>query len=210
MNMGDLSILWYLLQFLSSMTWGLVFFFNFIWFFLYSRFYSPPGPPSYCSHPIPPPHRPASMTMSPFLHPNPYPTRLQIPWALSRLRLRVIFSEPRPGGLLLYMCWGPRISWCMLPGWWSNVWEISGVQVTWDCWPPYRVTLLSFFLLFPNSTTVVSCFCPLLGCKYLHLTLSPACWVFHRAAMIGPFYWALYSLSNSVRLWDLPLSWIPL
>jgi hypothetical protein len=28
--------------------------------------------------------------------------------------------------------------------------------------------------------------------------------------MIGPILWALHSLSNSVRPWDLPLSWIPL
>jgi hypothetical protein len=53
-------------------------------------------------------------------------------------------------------------------------------------------------------------FCPLVGCKYLHLTLSAACWVFWRAVMLGPFLWALHSLSNSVRPWDLPLSWIPL
>jgi hypothetical protein len=54
----------------------------------------------------------------------------------------------------------------------------------------------------------VSCFSPLVGCKYLHLTLSAACWVFQRAVMLGPFLWVLHSLSNSVRPWDLPLSWI--
>jgi hypothetical protein len=32
------------------------------------------------------------------------------------------------------MCWGPHISWCMLPGCWFSVWEILGVQVNWDCW----------------------------------------------------------------------------
>ena len=40
---------------------------------------------------------------------------------------------------------------------------------------------------FPNSTTGVSCFCSLVGCKYLHLILSAACWVFWRAVMIGLF-----------------------
>jgi hypothetical protein len=44
----------------------------------------------------------------------------------------------------------------------------------------------------------------------LHLTLSASCWVFQSAAMIGPFLWVLHSLSNSVRTWSLPLSWIPL
>ena len=32
------------------------------------------------------------------------------------------------------MCLEPYISWCMLPGWWLSVWEISRVQVNWDCW----------------------------------------------------------------------------
>jgi hypothetical protein len=32
--------------------------------------------------------------------------------------------------------------------------------------------------------------------------------VFWRAVMIGPCLWAFHSLSNSVRPWDLPLSWI--
>jgi hypothetical protein len=30
--------------------------------------------------------------------------------------------------------WGPHISWYMLSAWWSSVWEISGVQIDWDCW----------------------------------------------------------------------------
>jgi hypothetical protein len=41
---------------------------------------------------------------------------------------------------------------------------------------------------FPNPTTGLSCVCPLVGCKYLHLILSAACWVFGRAVMIGPFF----------------------
>jgi hypothetical protein len=32
-----------------------------------------------------------------------------------------------------------------------------------------------FVFAFLNSTTGVSCFCPLVGCKYLHLTLSFSC-----------------------------------
>ena len=57
-----------------------------------------------------------------------------------------------------------------------------------DCWSSYRIALyLNFFQLLPNSTTGVSCFCPLLGCKYLNLILSAACWVFGRAVMIGLF-----------------------
>ena len=93
----------------------------------------------------------------------------------------------------------------MLPGWWSSVWEISGVQINWDCWSPYGVTLLfSFFLPFPNSTTGVSSFYPLLG----YLTLSAPCWIFWSLNMLDPLLWALHSLSNSDKPWDLPLSWI--
>jgi hypothetical protein len=63
---------------------------------------------------------------------------------------------------------------------------------------------------FPNSTTEVSCFCPLFGCKYLHLTLSAACWGFQNEVMLGLFLWVFHSFGNSVRSWDLPLIWIPL
>jgi hypothetical protein len=57
-------------------------------------------------------------------------------------------TEPRNSSPLLFICWEPHISWCMLPGWWSMS-EISGFQVNWDCWSYYRVVhLLSFFQLF--------------------------------------------------------------
>ena len=85
-----------------------------------------------------------------------------------------------------------------------------GVHVSWDCWSSPRVALLlSFFQIFPYSNTRVSSFCPLVGCKYLHLILSAACWVFWRAIMMGPFLLAHHSLSSSVRPWGLPMSWIP-
>jgi hypothetical protein len=41
---------------------------------------------------------------------------------------------------------------------------------------------------FSNTTTGVSSFCPLVGCKYLYLTLSAACWVFQGGeVLIDPF-----------------------
>jgi hypothetical protein len=43
---------------------------------------------------------------------------------------------------LLYVCWDPQISCCMLSVWWSSVGEIPGVQINWDCWSSYRVALL--------------------------------------------------------------------
>jgi hypothetical protein len=90
------------------------------------------------------------------------------------------------------MCWRTHISWYMLPGWWSSVWEISGVQVNWDGWSSYQVAhLLRFFQPFPNLATGVSSFFPLVGCQYLHLTLSAACCPPPKSAvMLGLFLWA--------------------
>jgi hypothetical protein len=143
----------------------------------------------------------------------PHPTWPQnslgppVSWGLGASSL----NEHRPWSPLLYVCWGPHISWCMLSVWWSNAWKISGVQINRESWSSYRIALLSVFQLlsaFPNSTTGVSCFCPLIECKYWHLILSATCWVFWRTVMIGSFLWALYTLRNSVRPWELPLSWI--
>jgi hypothetical protein len=81
---------------------------------------------------------------APTLHPT-WPLNSQGPpvsWGLGASSL----NEHRPRSPLLYMCWGPHISWCMLSVWRSSVWEISGVQVKWDYWFSYRVApLLSFF-----------------------------------------------------------------
>jgi hypothetical protein len=134
----------------------------------------------------PPPHLQEDVLTPPHPHPIKPPHFLgpQVFWGLGASSP----TESRPSSPLLYMCWGPHISWCLLPGWWLSVWEISGVQVSWDCWFSYRVTLLvSFFQLFPNSTTGIPGFCPLVGCKYLHLTLSAACWPFGGAVMLGFF-----------------------
>jgi hypothetical protein len=156
--------------------------------------------PSTVPYPIPLPHIPVSKRMS-----STSPTR-----PLNSLR-PPISTKLRPGSPLLYMCCRLYISCYMLPGWWFSVREILGVLVNWNCWSFYRVTLLlSFFQLSPETVTGPSSFCPLIGCKYLHLTLSGACGVFWRAVMIGPFLWALHSLSNSVRSWDLPMNWTPL
>jgi len=107
--------------------------------------------------------------------PQPYPTRLPHflgPWGLCAFSL----TDSRPGSPLLYMCWEPHIRWYMLPGWWSSVWDIPRLQISWHCWSSCRVTLLlSFFQLLPNSTTGVTSFCPLVGCLHL-LALLAACW----------------------------------
>jgi hypothetical protein len=76
--------------------------------------------------------------------------------------------------------------------------------------PPIRSPSSSASFSLPNSTTVLSYFSSLVGWKYVHLTLSAACWVVWRVGMLVPILWALHSFSNSVRPWDLPLSCIPL
>jgi hypothetical protein len=188
-----------------------LFIYLFIYLFTYhSRLYLHPAPATLWLFHIP------YLLLSPLSlrgcpHPQPtppYPNRPlnslgpPVSWGLGASSL----TESKTGSPLLYVCWGPHISWYMLADWWSNVWEISVVQVNWDCWTSYRVTLLlSFFQPFPNLTTGVISFSQFVGCKYLHLTLSAACWVFQRSVRIGPILWGIYSLSNSVRPWEPPL-----
>jgi hypothetical protein len=94
-------------------------------------------------------------------------------------------TEARSSSPLLCICQGPQISSCMLPSWWLSVWEISGVQVSGDCWSFYEVAFfLSFLHPFPNSTTRVADFSPMVGCKYLHLPQSASCWASQRPAML--------------------------
>jgi hypothetical protein len=158
-------------------------------------------------HPIPPPHLPVSMWTYPPPH-SSWPLNSLGPpvsWGLSASSL----NKHRPWSPLLHVCWGPHMSWCMLSVWWSSIWEILGIQINWDCWSSYRIALpLSFFQR--NSSTGVNCFCPLVGWRYLYLTLSAACWIFWRAVMIGPILWVFHNLDSSVRPWGLPLRWIPL
>jgi hypothetical protein len=174
--------------------------FIFFLFMLNSRFYSPPGLPPYHIWYLLPPHT--------CLHPTPpHHKTSKLPGASSLLRVRYIFSDWTQTWQFSAVYVVGASYQLMMPGWWSGVWEISGFQVNWDCLSSYIATLLlSFFQLFPNSTTGVSSFWSLIGYKHLPLTLSAACWIFQRAGMIDPLLWVLHSLSNSVRSWGLPLS----
>jgi hypothetical protein len=106
---------------------------------------------------IPFPHLPSTLwllhiphlfpTQSPNCYPHPQPI-----WPLNTLGPPVSWglvasslNERRLRSPLLYLCWRPHISWCMLSVWWSSVWEISGVQVNWDCWSSCRIALLLTF-----------------------------------------------------------------
>ena len=155
-------------------------------------------PPSYCS---------TSQTSISTWMPLPQHTQhltSKLPGASSLLRVRWIISEwtqtqKSSAVYVLVASYQLVYAACLVV---QCLWDHRGPD--WDCWSSYRVAIfLSFFQSFPNSTKGVRCFCPLFGCNYLPLTLSTACWVFQRAVMIGPFLWALHSLSNSVRPWDL-------
>jgi hypothetical protein len=95
------------------------------------------------------------------------------------------------------MCWRPHISWCMLPGWWSGVWEISEVRLIETAGPPtgspcYSASS-SFSLIQPQGSAASVLW---LGVN-MHLILSVVCWIFQRAVMIDTLLWALYSFGTS-------------
>jgi hypothetical protein len=132
MFVSPLRPLWFILIHLYLLGNGREIWINLKKFFFYTPDFIFPSPglyPTYSlivQHPTPPPLPHVSTWMSP----PPTPPDLQTPWppvswglgALSQL-------EHRPRSPLLYVCWGPHISWCMLPVWRSNVWEISGFQI---------------------------------------------------------------------------------
>ena len=115
-----------------------------IYFFFNSRFYSTPRPLSDCptshmSFLLPYLHEDFS-SFHPIRHLNSLG-----PLVFWQLGVPSLIGH-RLSSPLLYMYCGPHISWCMLPGWWSSIWETSGVQVNWECWSSYRIALLlSFF-----------------------------------------------------------------
>jgi hypothetical protein len=113
-----------------------------IYLTLHSRYYS-----HYDSHSNYSTTQTTSTVLSPWGCPHAYP-HPHSTWPLNTLGPPVSWglgtsslTEPIHSSLLLYMCvCGPHITWCMLPGWWSSVWQILGIQVNWDCWSSYKVT----------------------------------------------------------------------
>ena len=131
---------------------------------------------SHCPPPDPPPRVPYPIFPPPCLQENA-PTTGDPPSLGSQVFRGLGLSsltKTRPDSYLLYMCQGPWASSCMLPDLWLSAWEISGIQVSWDCWSSYGVSLLNFFQPFPNPTTGIPDFSPLVVCKYLHLSQSAA------------------------------------
>jgi hypothetical protein len=54
--------------------------------------------------------------------------------------------------------------------------------------PPTRSHFPQLHLAFSIWITGVSCFRKLVGCKYMHPTLSLVCWVFWNEERLGPFF----------------------
>jgi hypothetical protein len=111
------------------------------------------------------------------------------------------------------MCWGPHISWCMLSGWCSSVCEISRLIET--AGPPTgspSSASSNLSLIKPQGSSDSFHWLGANICIWLFqlLVVSFEGESFENDRMIGPFLWALHSLSYSVRSWGLPLSWIPL
>jgi hypothetical protein len=105
---------------------------NIFKFYLFIYFYNsylilhppPPRPPSNCSTSS----TSSAVSLSPRGCPHPDPF-----WPLNSLGPLVSWgldtstlNENRPTSPLLFVCWELHISWCMLPSWWSSVWEIGG------------------------------------------------------------------------------------
>lgn len=148
------------------------FFFNFwmlnfyLIIFLHPRFYCSPIRPSECSHPMPPPDPPFSKMI--ILPHNPLPQHnMKLPGASNLLKVRCIFSvwkQTQHFSAVYVLGWQSHMSWCMLPCWWSNVWDFFRVQINLECWSSYRVTFfLSFSQLSLISITGVSSFCQFVG-----------------------------------------------
>ena len=130
--------------------------------------------------------------------PNP-PLHLtsKFPRASSLLRVRCIISE--------WTQTQQSFSACVLVTSYHAVclvvqfWEVSGVQINWDFWSSYRISLLSFFQPSQNQQQGSATSVHWLDAN-ICIWLSAACWVFQIAVMIDPFLWVLCSLSKCQAL----------
>jgi hypothetical protein len=116
----------------------------------------------------------------------PHPTRTPQSWGpqISRGLGASFLTKDRPGRLLLYVL---GASYQLV----YAAWSVSQYQ---QCWGSRLVEIaaLTFGLPFCSASSRFSLiqpqgflFSPLVGCKYLHQTLSSACWVSQTAVMLG-------------------------
>jgi hypothetical protein len=121
----------------------------FYFIFLHFIFHSPvPIHTLIVPHPTPPLHSTPSLRGCSHPHP-PLHLTSKLPGASRLLRVRCIISEWTQILKSFTVCMlggGAHTRWYMVSVWWSNVWEISRVQINWDFWSSYRLPhFLSFF-----------------------------------------------------------------
>ena len=140
--------------------WGeIIYLFSYL--FIYTPDFIPPilipAPPSNCSTSHTSSHHTHVSTRMP--PPPPFPicpvNSLGPPESCREGASSLI--EDKTGSPLLNKCCGPHITWCMLTGWWSSVWEISGFQTETAGLPTGLPSLSSFSLsLIPQQGSAAS------------------------------------------------------
>ena len=76
-----------------------------------------------------------------------FPPDLPTPQGLKTLGLGTSsLSEARPDSPLLYLCQGPHISWCLLPGWWLSVRDHRGSRLVETAGLPMGLSSRSAFM----------------------------------------------------------------
>jgi hypothetical protein len=155
------------------------------WFFYFNLFFSlqfsyPPPPSSlWLFFPISPAMSPRCLCPS-FLTPPDLPTH----WGSKPLKSYMFLLSLSPDQKVLCCMWvrGPISAGvcCLVDG------SVSGAQIKWDCWSyyglPSSLASSSFFLIQSQGSLASVHW---LEVKYLHLTLSAACWASWRTAMLG-------------------------
>jgi hypothetical protein len=129
------------------------------------------------------------------------------PGASSLYRIRHILSQWGQTRQSSVTCvFGVWTSLCLLFDWWLSLWKLSGVCVRWHCWFSYGVAIpFSSFDLSLNSPIGFPDLSLMLVCKYLHLSQSAAGKTSQKTAMLGSCLQAQHRISNSVRVWCLPM-----
>jgi hypothetical protein len=149
----------------------------------------------------------------------PSPRASPYPVVSSLSRIRHILSPLRPDkAVLCYMCtraictlqhtYSDQTS--MPFGWRLSLWELPGLQISWQCWSPCGVAI-TFRSFNPSSSSSIGIpdLSSMLVCKHLHLSQSAAGRASQRRDILSSCLQTKHSISNSVRVWCPPMGWIP-
>ena len=88
---------------------------------------------------------------------------------------------------------------CILFDWWLGLWEFWGDQVSYCSYYGVAIPFKSFHP-FPNFSIEVTVLIPMVGWKYLYLSLSAAGRASQRIATLNFCLQAQYNISNSVSV----------